>query len=321
LTEEDNQNITLIVSREASGKRLYSFLALKIPKKSRSYIQKLIGANTVTIDGKTVDKNYRISLGERVNVKNLNKFEVSSQLKPEAIRLKVLYEDDYFIIISKDPGISVHPSPGKYDNTLVNALLYYFKNKNLKRNFSNISRPGIVHRLDKDTSGLIIAAKNDEIQRKLSDLFKSRKIQKVYVALVCGTFAEKRGEVILPIGRSRLDRKKMAVSIDVGREAVTEFEVLEEFNNCTLVNVFPKTGRTHQIRVHFSYINHPIIGDSRYGNKESARTAQDILLKRQFLHAKKLSFIHPVLNVKVEIEDELPVDLLKSLKILREIRN
>ncbi|MBM3707097.1 MAG: RluA family pseudouridine synthase [Actinobacteria bacterium] len=318
LNDEDDQTITLIVDKEASGKRIDTFITSKIPQKSRSYIQKLIEADSVTVDGKNIGKNYRVSAEDRVYIKNAGQFEISPHIKPEALRLKIRYEDNYFLIISKEPGISVHPSQGHYNNTLVNAILYYYKNKNIEGGFSDVARTGIVHRLDKYTSGLIIAAKNDQVQRKLSDLFKDRKIRKVYAALVLGTFHEKRGKIVLPIGRSRLDRTKMAVSVDMGREAVTEFEVVEEFDNCTLLDVFPKTGRTHQIRVHFSYINHPVIGDSRYGSKESLQIARDISLSRQFLHAKKLLFTHPVLNVKVEIEDSLSEDLQNSLKILRE---
>ncbi len=181
-------------------------------------------------------------------------------------------------------------------------------------------RPGIIHRLDKDTSGLIIVAKDSNSQYRMAELFKNRQVEKTYLALVAGCFNEKKGKITLPIGRSRIDRKKMAVSIDSGRSAVTDFEIREDFRECTLLNAYPKTGRTHQIRVHFSYIDHPIIGDRTYGNSESTRIGNVLGLNRQFLHAQKLSFYHPFTSKKIEIEDEPAEDLKKSLEILRQHR-
>jgi len=227
----------------------------------------------------------------------------------------MLYEDKYFLIISKTAGITVHPAPGSFENTLVNAILFYLKKKPSQTLYGQ--RAGIVHRLDKDTSGLIIIAKNDVIAAKISEQFKSRTVEKKYTALVLGNFAEKKGEIRLPIGRSRIDRKKMGISIDRGREAVTDFVVTEEFEGCSLLDVFPKTGRTHQIRVHLSYIDHPIIGDKQYGNKESEAIAHDIGLDRQFLHASKLKFIHPENGKVIEIEDRLADDLNTALNNLK----
>ena len=178
-------------------------------------------------------------------------------------------------------------------------------------------RPGIIHRLDKDTSGLIIVAKDSNSQYKMAELFKNRQVEKTYLALVAGRFSEKKGKISLPIGRSRIDRKKMAVSIDSGRSAVTDFEIVEDFRECTLLNAYPKTGRTHQIRVHFSYIDHPVISDKTYGNGESTRIGNALGLNRQFLHAKELSFYHPFTNKRIDIEDELAQDLKKSLEMLR----
>lgn len=189
------------------------------------------------------------------------------------------------------------------------------------KGFPDRIRPGIVHRLDKETSGILIIAKNYLIQRKLSELFKRRDVKKCYIALVLGFFSEKSGIIDLPIGRSRMNRRKMQVSIDKGRDAITRFTLRDSYkNNCSLVHVFPETGRTHQIRVHFSYIDHPLIGDKKYGNRETDGICRSIGLNRHFLHAHKLSFYHPVTNKKIEIEDSLPGDLLKGLGFLQEFK-
>lgn len=311
----DEEVIIFTVDEESSGQRIDKFLAFKIKNQSRSHIQKVIVDKNVSVNGKIVLKNFDLSANDVVTIKNFYNPEIlKKQVKPQNIDLNVVFEDEYFLIISKAAGITVHPAPGSLDNTLVNAILFY-----LKKNPSGISynqRPGIVHRLDKDTSGLIIIAKNDIIAGKISEQFKSRTVEKKYIALVLGNFAEKEGEIRLPIGRSRVDRKKMGISIDKGREAVTNFTVIKEFEDCSLLDIFPKTGRTHQIRVHLSYIGHPIIGDKQYGNKESERIARDIGISRQFLHASKLKFIHPENGKVMEIEDKLAADLNDALNNL-----
>ncbi len=348
-----------IVQAESAGSRIDNYLSEKTPGKSRNHLQKLIGSSFVKVNGASVSKNHRLNPGDTVEFTDRDTLEqgFSGIIKPQNIPLDIQYEDDYYLIISKAAGISVHPSPGRYENTLVNALLYHFKNHS--KNFPDIieginninridseddidgldsinesrtpstrashgtystdsMRPGIVHRLDKDTSGLIIVAKDSNSQYRMAELFKNRQVEKTYLALVAGGFKEKRGKIDLPIGRSRIDRKKMAVAIDSGRSAVTEFEISEKFAECTLLNIYPKTGRTHQIRVHFSYIDHPIISDVTYGNNESARIAKTLCLNRQFLHAQKISFYHPFTNKRVEIEDEPAQDLKISLEILRQ---
>ncbi len=383
--QKNSKKTTFIVSEESAGLRIDIFLSEKIPDKSRSHLQKLIEGLFVKVNGKDVSKNYKLSPGDIVEFMGMDTIghAFSGNIKPQKIPLKILYEDDYYLIISKDAGISVHPSPGRYENTLVNALLFYFKNHNkyysyidsmnvlnsistlddmesLESCVDNIStegtdgpqssarvvvdktnssnnidsstdgtectggiystdsmRPGIIHRLDKDTSGLIIVAKDSNSQYKMAELFKNRQVEKTYLTLVAGSFNEKKGKISLPIGRSRIDRKKMAVSIDSGRSAVTDFEIREGFRECALLNAYPKTGRTHQIRVHFSYIDHPVISDKTYGNSESTRIGNALGLNRQFLHAQKLSFYHPFTNKRVEIEDELAQDLKKSLEMLR----
>lgn len=321
--ELDNNSddlMTLTVNEESSGQRVDRFLAFQIKNQSRTYIQKVIDNNHVRVNGKIVAKNFDLSVNDVVVIRNLDQFEIpKKEIKPQNISLNIIFEDKYFLIISKTAGITVHPAPGSYENTLVNAILFYLK-KNPSKTLYN-QRAGIVHRLDKDTSGLIIIAKNDVIAAKISEQFKSRTVEKKYTALVLGNFAEKKGEIRLPIGRSRVDRKKMGISIDRGREAVTGFVVVEEFEGCSLLDIFPKTGRTHQIRVHLSYIDHPIIGDKQYGNKESERIARDIGLARQFLHASKLKFLHPENGKVIEIEDKLADDLncaLNNLKVKKE---
>ena len=314
MDKKDSNTIDLKVDVASAGQRIDKYLSNNLEEKSRSYIQKLIKQAKVKVNSQSVNKNYRLSAGDEVIVESLVFKNLS--VKPQKIGLNIVYEDEYLLVISKKAAVVVHPSPGHSEDTLVNAVLYYCNNLS---SVAGDLRPGIVHRLDKDTSGLIIIAKNDNIHRQLSNQFKTRKVKKTYTALVWGIFSEKKGEIRLPIGRSRLDRKKMSVSLDRGRYAVTEFEVIEEFKKCSLVNVNLKTGRTHQIRVHFRYIGHPVIGDREYGNKQSINLASKIGLNRQFLHAKELIFIHPVLNKKMEIEDKIAEDLQESLEKLRGI--
>jgi len=313
--EEDNKSISFTAGLNDSGSRVDVFLASRIPHKSRNYLQKLIDFKKVSVNGVIAYKKYRLAPGDFITLADLDMLEPASNVRPQDIKLRIRYEDDFLVIISKDPHITVHPAAGSYENTIANALLFYFK-KNVKE-FSDAARPGIVHRLDKDTSGLLIAAKNDSVQSRISELFKKREVSKIYRALVLGSFNEKEGRIILPLGRSRLDRKKITVSSDYGRESETAFKVLETFSNCTLLDVFPMTGRTHQIRVHLSYIGHPVIGDHAYGNTESLKIAKAIGLDRQFLHAYKLSFNHPVTGERIELEDDLAEDLKKSLEFLR----
>jgi len=320
LDNNSDEVITFSVNQESSGQRIDRFLTFQIKNLSRSHIQKVIDNKYACVNDKIVAKNFELSTSDVVTIRNLGHLEMAKkQIKPQNISLNVIFEDKYFLIISKKAGITVHPAPGSFENTLLNAILFY-----LKKNPSHTlygQRAGIVHRLDKDTSGLIIIAKNDIIAAKISEQFKSRTVEKKYTALVLGNFSEKKGEIRLPIGRSRVDRKKMGISIDRGREAITNFVVTEEFEGCSLLDVFPKTGRTHQIRVHLSYIDHPIIGDKQYGNKESERIAHDIGLTRQFLHASKLKFFHPENGKVIEIEDRLADDLniaLNNLKVKKE---
>ena len=311
--EEDILNFT--VDAESSGQRIDKFLTAKAKNISRSHIQNIIGKEKVKVNGRVVSKHYRLAENDHISVESPGEDDSHTDVEPQKINLKIIYEDKYLLAISKKPGMLTHPVPGFKKDTLVNALLYHYDKLS---NLPGKDRAGIVHRLDKDTSGLLIIAKDDNTHRLLSDKFKEREIKKTYAALVWGNFSEKNGEIILPIGRSRLDRKKMSISIDKGREAVTRFEVVEEFKDTTLLDIHPETGRTHQIRVHLSYIGHPIIGDETYGTNQSKKMSAELGLERQFLHAKRLEFIHPVTGEKLVLEDKLPADLSRCLKALRE---
>jgi 23S rRNA pseudouridine1911/1915/1917 synthase len=316
LSKKDSKGLNFSVGPGTDGLRIDKFLTEHIKNISRSQIQKIICKGKVEVNNIVVNKHYRIVENDEVLVKSLEGERQNPDIAPQKIKLKIVHEDDHLLVISKEPGMLTHPAQGSTKDTLVNALLYHYKD--LSR-VQGDERAGIVHRLDKDTSGLLIIAKNDDVHAKISDMFKSREVKKTYSALTAGLFGESKGKIMLPIGRSRIDRKKMGISIDQGREAVTLFEVAEEFRpkQCALLDVYPQTGRTHQIRVHLSYIGHPVVGDEVYGNKDSGSIAKDLGLKRQFLHARRLKFKHPVTGKDMDLEDDLFDDLKKCLKELR----
>ncbi|MEW5995125.1 MAG: RluA family pseudouridine synthase, partial [Candidatus Zixiibacteriota bacterium] len=247
-------------------------------------------------------------------------------LTGEDIPLKIVYEDDQVVVVDKPAGLVVHPAPGHYSGTLVNALIHHFESL---AGGSAIERPGIVHRLDKDTAGLILVARTDSAYQKLQQQMQRREIKRTYLALICGHVKEKEGVIELPIGRSHRDRKKMAVTQVSGREAVTRYRLRERFRTYDLLEVDLLTGRTHQIRVHFSHLGHPIFGDPEYGGREkwhrgafgperqfASRLLQ--LIDRQALHAAKLTFTHPATGRKITLESELPDDFAKVLEQLRQ---
>jgi len=314
LSKKDADGRTFLADPAQAGQRVDKFLSENLRHISRSRIQKLIGEEKVLVNGSAVSKHHRLSQGDSIEVSGLDEAAGQAHIDPEAIDLNIIHEDENIAVISKEAGMVTHPASGNNSHTLVNALLYHFKD--LSR-LSGEERAGIVHRLDKDTSGLLVAAKNEKVHYLLSDMFKERTIKKTYIALAEGVFEEEKGKIDLPIGRSRIDRRKMSVSIDAGRKSITHFEVKEEFRQAALLHVYPMTGRTHQIRVHLSYIDHPIICDEVYGNRHSARLAKRIGLKRQFLHAWRLEFVHPITKKKMEFEDPLPEDLSVPLKKLQ----
>lgn len=292
------------------NERLDVFITSRIKDLSRSCVQKLIKKGCITVDGVTRKPNYRVKSGETIRI--LIPPPQKLEAKPEKIPLDILYEDDDIVVVNKPKGMVVHPAPGNYSGTLVNALLYHCDNLS---GINGKMRPGIVHRLDKDTSGVMVAAKNDSAHRKLVEQIKQRKIKRKYIALVHGCIKEKRGTIDAPIGRHPVDRKKMAVTAKNSKHAVTHFEVLERFKDFTLIKVFLDTGRTHQIRVHMAYIGHPVVGDPKYSSAKN-----NMGLDTQALHAQVLGLYHPATGEYIEFEAAVPEEFESVLKKLRGVK-
>ncbi|MEN2776082.1 RluA family pseudouridine synthase [Acetivibrio clariflavus] len=293
---------------EENGTRIDAWLSKMLDKYSRSYIQKLINDGLVLVNGTAVKSNYKVRMKDNITVQ-IPEPEVLD-IVPEDIDVPILYEDEHIIVVDKPKGMVVHPAAGNYSGTLVNALM-----KHCGDNLSSINgviRPGIVHRIDKDTSGVLVVAKSNEAHEKLSMMLKEHDINRVYIALVHGIIREEAGKIDAPIGRHPVDRKKMAVNTKNGRRAVTHFKVLERFKDATMLEVKLETGRTHQIRVHMSYIGYPIIGDTVYGRKKDKYN-----IEGQALHAKLLGFVHPITNEYMEFESALPEYFVKLLEELR----
>ena len=296
-----------IVEKEKAGKRLDAYLSLENNSISRTMIQKLIDENHIMVNEKVTKASYKVAEGDRITLEEVKPKEIS--LKAQDIAIDVIYEDKDIIVVNKPKGLVVHPATGNPDGTLVNAIMAICKGS-----LSGIGgeiRPGIVHRLDKDTSGIIIIAKNDEAHIKLSEQIKNREVKKTYIALVRGFVKENEATINMPIGRSPKDRKKMAV-VKNGKNAITHIKVLERFNNYTLLQVNIETGRTHQIRVHLSQIGYPIVGDYTYSNGKN-----EFGIVGQCLHAKSLKFRHPITNEEMYLEAELPQyfkDVIKKLE-------
>lgn len=260
---------------------------------TRSQLKKLILEGNILVNGEIKKANYKVELGDEISFEAPEIKELS--IEPENIKLDIVYEDDDVIVVNKPSGMVVHPSPGHEKHTLVNALLYHSPLSTINGTF----RPGIVHRIDKDTSGLLMVAKNDKAHQELSAQLKAKSNKREYIALVVGNIPENSGTIDAPIGRSKNDRKKQAV-VEDGRNAVTHFEVLKRYGEFTLVKCILETGRTHQIRVHMKYIGHPVVGDPVYGPKKM------IAETGQYLHAATLGFKHPTTGKLVEFEAELP---------------
>lgn len=260
---------------------------------SRSQIKQLLDGGNITVNGKTEKAKYKVKSGDVIRLEEPE--TKTLELRPENIPLDIVYEDDDVIVINKPQGMVVHPAPGHDEHTLVNALLYHCPLSTINGTF----RPGIVHRIDKDTSGLLMVAKNDKAHRSLAKQLKNKTNIREYVALVHGRIAEDEGTINAPIGRSLKDRKKQAVVKD-GRNAVTHFEVLKRYRDYTFVKCILETGRTHQIRVHMKYIGHPLVGDPLYGPKKTIKG------NGQFLHAGKLGFVHPTTEKLLIFEAPLP---------------
>jgi 23S rRNA pseudouridine1911/1915/1917 synthase len=297
--------------------RLDHFLSRQLPMHSRAYLQQLIEREQILVDGRAVKSGYRLRAGNRITV-TLPPPQPSNTV-PEHIPLDVLYEDTHLLVINKPAGMVVHPSPGNTTGTLVNALLAHCTQLS---GIGGIERPGIVHRLDKDTSGAIVVAKDDVTHRGLARQFAYRKVIKHYVAIVRGDIRQAEGVIDAAVGRHPVNRQRMSTHARAGREAVTEFRVLERFGLYTLVELRPRTGRTHQIRVHMASLGHPLLGDPTYGRSRKELTASPLVrqlawFRRQALHAGFLGFTHPVTGEPVECRAPWPDDLALVLGVLR----
>jgi len=281
--------------------RLDKYVCAWAPELSRTQVQKLIAGGNITVNGRLAKPGQRLNIGDRIDITIPP--APPSELKPEAIPLKVIYEDDDLLVVDKPAGLTVHPAPGHPEHTLVNAILARFPHL---ADIGDSLRPGVVHRLDKDTSGVMLVAKNSAAQIRLARQFQSHSVTKAYLALVTGRLAPENGIIEADIGRDPRNRKKMAV-VARGREARTEYRVVKYIGNYTLLEVMPETGRTHQIRVHLAAIGFPVVGDKVYGVKSE-------YLSRQLLHASRLGFKLPSTGKYVEFESELPPDLEQALE-------
>lgn len=292
---------------ENNNIRIDKYLSEVFSKYTRSFFQKQIEQGNVLVNTKVPNNKYLVKPNDKIEINIPDPVEVD--IVPENIEINIIYEDDYLMIVNKPQNMVVHPAPGNYTGTLVNALLYHSKDK-----LSGINgeiRPGIVHRIDKDTSGLLMIAKNDEAHLGLSNLLKDHNITRKYQAIVYGNVKPDEGIIEQPIGRSPNDRKKMAIVSD-GRYAKTKFRVIERFGKFTHVELTLYTGRTHQIRVHMKYIGHPLLGDPVYGPIKTT-----FGLERQMLHAKVLGFVHPITGQEMYFDSELPdffVNIIDKLK-------
>ena len=294
----------LIVENEES-KRIDAYIS-ENTEYSRTAVQRLIEENKITVNGKKEKASYKVQNGDKIEIEEEPAKEI--ELKAQDIPVEILYEDNDIIVVNKPKGMVVHPANGNPDGTLVNAIMSICKDS-----LSGIGgeiRPGIVHRLDKNTSGAIIIAKNDKAHINLSEQLKNHEIKKTYIALVRGIVKENNATINMPIGRSKKDRKKMDVDKN-GKEAITHFKVLKRYKDCTLLEINIETGRTHQIRVHLSHIGYPIIGDEVYSNGKNKWN-----IVGQCLHAKSLDFMHPITGKKMHIEAELPEYFQKILEDL-----
>ena len=285
--------------------RIDKFLSIKMDL-SRNKIQKLIDEGNILVNGSKINNNYKVNLGDVIDVTSLKSVQVNNNLIPCDIPLDIVYEDDDLLIINKKSGMVTHPAPGNYENTLVNALIGKYQLSN------NELRPGIVHRLDIDTSGLMLVAKNDYTHEKLSNMIQEKKVERYYLALVEGTFNHETGTIDAPIGRDPKNREKQIVTSVNSKKAITHFKVIKRYNNYTLIECKLETGRTHQIRVHMAYINHPVVGDPLYGKKIKDSDFG------QLLHSYKIKFSHPRTGKIIEFEKEPPEEFQTILKNLTE---
>lgn len=302
------EEILIDVPQEYEGERIDKFLSILLKDSSRNSIQKLIEDGKVLANGTEVNKKYKVRIDDEITV-------LPNELKPldaepENIPLDIVYEDNDLLVVNKPRGMVVHPAPGNYSGTLVNALLYHCKDS--LSGINGILRPGIVHRIDKDTSGLLIVAKNDKAHIGLAHQIKEHSFTREYNAVIVGHLKENEGTVNAPIGRNPKDRKKMCVTMKNSKNAVTHYSVIEDFDGYSHISLKLETGRTHQIRVHMAHLGHPVAGDMVYGNDKKST-----YLNGQCLHAIKIGFIHPITNEYLEFTSDLPdyfKDFINKLK-------
>lgn len=292
-----NEPFVIEVTEECAGIRIDKFISDSLEELTRSYVQRLMDEGSITVNNDGVKSNYKVRNGDVITV-------IVPEIKepdilPEDIPLDIVYEDRDMLVVNKPQGMVVHPAVGNYTGTLVNALMYHCGDS--LSGINGEKRPGILHRIDKDTSGLLMVAKSDRAHLGLAEQIKEHSLTRAYKALVHGGFAEDKGMYADPIGRHPIDRKKMAVSYKNSREAVTHYNVLERFGKYTYVECILETGRTHQIRVHMSHHGHPVVGDKTYGVRK-----EEFKLDGQLLHAYKIGFIHPVSGEYMEFEAEIP---------------
>lgn len=313
--EKDKENkMLLTVPAECSGFRLDKFLSAKLPDYSRNFFQRLLSGGQVTTNGSICRKQDRVAQGQEIQVIFPEPSSCASE--PEEIPLDIVYEDEELLVVNKPKGMVVHPAPSHQTGTLVNALLHHCDGK--LSGINGVIRPGIVHRIDKDTSGLLVVAKTDFAHQALAEQIQSHSFERSYEAVVYGRLAEKEGVIDLPIGRSRFDRKKMCVTDKNSKRAVTNYNVKSEFAHFSLVQLNLHTGRTHQIRVHMAHIGHPVAGDPVYGPKKCITE-----LNGQCLHAKTIGFLHPTSKKLLRFESELPeyfkafIQKLQEGKVIR----
>ena len=314
---DDHENLTFKIEPEAVGVRLDAFLASRIEGWSRARLQRLIESEDVLVNGKLSKPSYKLREHDELEVELIS--PATTSFTPEAIPIEIIYEDDTLVVVNKPAGLVVHPAAGIHSGTLANALAYHFQQL---PNAASV-RPGIVHRLDRDTSGLLVVAKTEAALENLSDQFRARSVYKSYVALVHGRVTPDSGRIDQPLARDPSNRTRMAV-VRGGRSALSIYRVNRRFNRFTLLDVELKTGRTHQIRVHLAWLKHPVVGDETYGGGRD-NTILDPWLKsqirslgRHFLHAEKLAFTHPSTGERVQFESPLPQELSDLLTEIKE---
>jgi 23S rRNA pseudouridine1911/1915/1917 synthase len=301
----EKETLAFDITSGEAGQRLDKFLVERLPKThSRAFLQKLVRSNDVLVDGLPAKSHHKLKNGQRVEV-GIPRM-IPTSIVPEDLPLDIVYEDDYLLVVNKSGDMVVHPAPGNWSGTLVNALAAHCKKLS---EVSGPVKPGIVHRIDKGTSGLLVVAKTDEAHRMLAKQFKLKTSRRVYTAIVRGIVQLDNGIIDLPIGRHVRDRLKMAVDFNSEKEAVTMYHVVERFRDDTLLELVLQTGRTHQIRVHMSHIGHPLLGDDKYGTRGE--------FPRPMLHAKLLGFVHPLTKKYMEFRSPMPNDMKRLIKIKR----